>query len=100
MKSMRGSSGRSPQPPAQIFINVPAWPGRFDIETDCIAAVRAAAHTTMIGPTYARIDAALTDETPRRRDRARDGRDSVAELLRFIDIGHGDHVLDFLPFRG
>jgi 2-iminobutanoate/2-iminopropanoate deaminase len=26
-------------PPARIFINVPAWPGRFDIEIDCIAAV-------------------------------------------------------------
>ena len=21
------------------FVNVPAWPGRFDIEIDCIAAV-------------------------------------------------------------
>ncbi|MGF6852853.1 RidA family protein [Paraburkholderia sp. CI3] len=29
----------SPQPPARIFVNVPAWPGRFDIEIDCIAAV-------------------------------------------------------------
>lgn len=28
-----------PQPPARIFINVPAWPGRFDIEIDCVAAV-------------------------------------------------------------
>ncbi|KXU93965.1 translation initiation inhibitor [Caballeronia megalochromosomata] len=27
------------QPPARIFINVPAWPGRFDIEIDCVAAV-------------------------------------------------------------
>jgi 2-iminobutanoate/2-iminopropanoate deaminase len=27
-----------PNPPARIFINVPAWPGRFDIEIDCIAA--------------------------------------------------------------
>lgn len=26
-------------PPARIFINVPAWPGRFDIEIDCIAVV-------------------------------------------------------------
>ena len=26
-------------PPARIFINVPAWPGHFDIEIDCIAAV-------------------------------------------------------------
>jgi len=25
-------------PPARIFINVPAWPGAFDIEIDCIAA--------------------------------------------------------------
>jgi 2-iminobutanoate/2-iminopropanoate deaminase len=24
-------------PPARIFINVPAWPGQFDIEIDCIA---------------------------------------------------------------
>jgi 2-iminobutanoate/2-iminopropanoate deaminase len=24
-------------PPARIFINVPAWPGHFDIEIDCIA---------------------------------------------------------------
>ena len=27
-------------PPARIFVNVPAWPGHFDIEIDCIAAVR------------------------------------------------------------
>ena len=27
-------------PPARIFVNVPAWPGRFDIEIDCIAAVK------------------------------------------------------------
>ena len=26
-------------PPARIFVNVPAWPGRFDIEIDCIATV-------------------------------------------------------------
>lgn len=26
-------------PPARIFINVPAWPGGFDIEVDCVAAV-------------------------------------------------------------
>ena len=26
-------------PPARIFINVPAWPGSFDIEVDCIAAI-------------------------------------------------------------
>ena len=26
-------------PPARIFINVPAWPGHFDIEIDCIAAL-------------------------------------------------------------
>jgi 2-iminobutanoate/2-iminopropanoate deaminase len=24
-------------PPARIFVCVPAWPGRFDIEIDCIA---------------------------------------------------------------
>ena len=27
-----------PNPPARIFVNVPAWPGRFDIEIDCVAA--------------------------------------------------------------
>jgi 2-iminobutanoate/2-iminopropanoate deaminase len=26
-------------PPARIFVCVPAWPGPFDIEMDCIAAV-------------------------------------------------------------
>jgi 2-iminobutanoate/2-iminopropanoate deaminase len=26
-------------PPARIFVNVPAWAGTFDIEIDCIAAV-------------------------------------------------------------
>jgi len=26
-------------PPARIFISVPAWYGGFDIEVDCIAAV-------------------------------------------------------------
>ena len=26
-------------PPARIFICVPAWPGPFDIEIDCVAAV-------------------------------------------------------------
>jgi 2-iminobutanoate/2-iminopropanoate deaminase len=26
-------------PPARIFISVPAWPGPFDIEIDCVAAV-------------------------------------------------------------
>src|ERR1700753_3407733 len=26
-------------PPARIFVCVPAWPGRFDIEVDCVAAV-------------------------------------------------------------
>jgi 2-iminobutanoate/2-iminopropanoate deaminase len=25
-------------PPARIFVAVPAWPGQFDIEIDCIAA--------------------------------------------------------------
>jgi 2-iminobutanoate/2-iminopropanoate deaminase len=24
-------------PPARIFVNVPAWPGTFDIEIDCVA---------------------------------------------------------------
>src|ERR1700728_4049456 len=26
-------------PPARIFVSVPAWPGRFEIEIDCVAAV-------------------------------------------------------------
>ncbi|SNT19856.1 2-iminobutanoate/2-iminopropanoate deaminase [Streptosporangium subroseum] len=26
-------------PPARIFVAVPAWPGPFDIEIDCVAAV-------------------------------------------------------------
>jgi 2-iminobutanoate/2-iminopropanoate deaminase len=26
-------------PPARVFVNVPAWPGHFDIEIDCVAAV-------------------------------------------------------------
>jgi 2-iminobutanoate/2-iminopropanoate deaminase len=26
-------------PPARIFVNVPAWPGHFDIEIDCVATV-------------------------------------------------------------
>jgi 2-iminobutanoate/2-iminopropanoate deaminase len=26
-------------PPARIFVSVPAWPGDFDIEVDCIATV-------------------------------------------------------------
>jgi 2-iminobutanoate/2-iminopropanoate deaminase len=26
-------------PPSRIFINVPAWPGHFDIEIECIAAL-------------------------------------------------------------
>ena len=29
----------SKDPPARIFVNVPAWPGHFDIEVDCVAAV-------------------------------------------------------------
>jgi 2-iminobutanoate/2-iminopropanoate deaminase len=29
----------SKNPPARIFVNVPAWPDHFDIEIDCIAAV-------------------------------------------------------------
>jgi 2-iminobutanoate/2-iminopropanoate deaminase len=27
------------EPPARIFVNVPAWPGHFDIEIDCIAFI-------------------------------------------------------------
>jgi 2-iminobutanoate/2-iminopropanoate deaminase len=26
-------------PPARTFVNVPAWPGPFDIEIDCIATI-------------------------------------------------------------
>jgi 2-iminobutanoate/2-iminopropanoate deaminase len=26
-------------PPARIFVSVPAWPGHFDIEMDCVAAI-------------------------------------------------------------
>ena len=26
-------------PPARIFICIPAWPGAFDIEIDCVAAI-------------------------------------------------------------
>jgi 2-iminobutanoate/2-iminopropanoate deaminase len=26
-------------PPARVFVNIPAWPGHFDIEVDCIAFV-------------------------------------------------------------
>lgn len=26
--------------PARIFVNVPAWPGKFDIEVDCVAVVK------------------------------------------------------------
>ena len=29
-------------PPARTFINVPAWPGSFDIEIDCIAVTESA----------------------------------------------------------
>ena len=29
----------SHNPPARIFVCVPAWPGPFDIEIDCVAAV-------------------------------------------------------------
>jgi 2-iminobutanoate/2-iminopropanoate deaminase len=27
------------EPPARIFVNVPAWPGHFDIEIDCVATL-------------------------------------------------------------
>lgn len=29
-----------PDPPARTFVNVPAWPSRFDVEIDCIATIR------------------------------------------------------------
>lgn len=44
----------------------------------------------MARSTDAQIEAALTDNTGPHRDRARDGRDRVADVLRFIDIGPGD----------
>ena len=25
------------EPPARVFVNVPAWPGPFDVEVDCVA---------------------------------------------------------------
>ena len=28
-----------PNPPARTFVNVVAWPGKFDIEIDCVAAI-------------------------------------------------------------
>ncbi|MGF6852854.1 methyltransferase domain-containing protein [Paraburkholderia sp. CI3] len=56
--------------------------------------------TTMARATDAQIEAALNDKTRPRRDRARDGRDRAADVLRFIDIGPGDRVVDFLPYRG
>ena len=27
------------EPPARVFVNVPAWPGHFDIEVDCVATI-------------------------------------------------------------
>jgi 2-iminobutanoate/2-iminopropanoate deaminase len=27
------------EPPVRIFVNAPAWPGPFDIEIDCVAAL-------------------------------------------------------------
>ena len=29
-------------PPARVFVNVVAWPGRFDIEIDCVALSKSA----------------------------------------------------------
>ena len=26
-------------PPARVFLTVPAWPGNFDIEIDCVATI-------------------------------------------------------------
>ena len=26
-------------PPARTFVNVPAWPGHFDIEIDCVVSL-------------------------------------------------------------
>jgi hypothetical protein len=31
--------GETRTDPARVFVNVPAWPGHFDIEIDCVAAV-------------------------------------------------------------
>jgi hypothetical protein len=38
-RSTRSMCAFPKDPPARIFINVPAWRGHFDIEIDCIAAV-------------------------------------------------------------
>ncbi|CAD6561818.1 hypothetical protein LMG27952_07586 [Paraburkholderia hiiakae] len=50
--------------------------------------------------TDVRIEAALNDRSRPRRDLARDVRDCTEEVLHFLGIAPGDHVLDFLPFRG
>jgi predicted methyltransferase len=43
---------------------------------------------------------ALADKRRPARDRARDLRDHVAEVLAFADLRPGEVVADFLPFRG
>jgi 2-iminobutanoate/2-iminopropanoate deaminase len=44
-------------PPARIFVNVPAWNGGFDIEVDCIAPAVLSSRTwvTTISASCARI---------------------------------------------
>jgi 2-iminobutanoate/2-iminopropanoate deaminase len=39
-------------PPARTFVNVPAWPFRFDIEIDCVAALQETS-TAPAGPAHA-----------------------------------------------
>lgn len=48
----------------------------------------------------AAIAAALSTKGRPARDRARDKRDHVDEILAFAAIGAGEVVADFLPFRG
>jgi predicted methyltransferase len=46
------------------------------------------------------IDDALAEKTRPRAHRSRDVRDKTAEVLALADIRAGQHIVDFLPFRG
>jgi predicted methyltransferase len=46
------------------------------------------------------IARALADKSRPARDRARDKRDQIGEVLAFASIAPGEIVADFLPFRG
>jgi predicted methyltransferase len=46
------------------------------------------------------IARALADKSRPARDRARDKRDHIGEVLAFASIAPGEIVADFLPFRG